>query len=160
MKRAVYAGSFDPITNGHLDILRRGLSVADEIVVAVAINTTKGGGLFDFDERVAMIRAAVGDDPRITVERLDGLLTDFCVERGIGLMLRGLRAVSDFEKELQMANMNRQLAGSVETVFLMTDAPHFYVSSSLVREIALLGGSVDHFVPPVVVRAFAERHGC
>jgi pantetheine-phosphate adenylyltransferase len=157
MKRAVYAGSFDPLTNGHVDIIQRGLSIADELVVVVAVNGAKGGGLFSADERVALIRQAVGDDQRIKVQKLEGLLTDFCLSEGISLMLRGLRAVADFEKELQMANMNRQLTAQVETVFLMTDAPHFYVSSSLVREIAQLGGPIERFVPPCVASALAER---
>jgi pantetheine-phosphate adenylyltransferase len=157
MKRAVYAGSFDPLTNGHLDIIERGLMIADELVVAVAVNTSKSGGLFSFDERVELIRAVVGDDPRVQVLQLDGLLTEFCRRENIQLMLRGLRAVADFEKELQMANMNRQLAGEIETVFLMTDAPHFYVSSSLVREIAHLGGPIDQFVPEKVAAAVRER---
>ncbi len=157
MKRAVYAGSFDPLTNGHLDIIERGLRIADELVVAVAVNTSKSGGLFNFEERVQLIRAVVGDNPRIRVLRLDGLLTEFCLRESVQLMLRGLRAVSDFEKELQMANMNRQLAGGIETVFLMTDAKHFYVSSSLVREIAHLGGPVDQFVPSEVAQAVKER---
>ncbi len=157
MKRAVYAGSFDPLTNGHLDIIQRGLRIADEIVVAVAVNTSKGGGLFSFDERVELIRQATADEPRIQVLKLDGLLTEFCRAQGIHLMLRGLRAVADFEKELQMANMNRQLASELETVFLMTDAPHFYVSSSLVREIAQLGGPIDRFVPMNVAQAMRER---
>ena len=157
MKRAVYAGSFDPMTNGHLDIIQRGLVLADELIVAVAVNTSKSNGLFDFEARVEMIRSVIGDDKRVRVMKLDGLLTDFCKREGIQLMLRGLRAVSDFEKELQMANMNRQLSSAVETVFLMTDAEHFYVSSSLVREIAKLGGPIDQFVPPQIAAAMSER---
>jgi pantetheine-phosphate adenylyltransferase len=157
MKRAVYAGSFDPITNGHLDIMKRGLMVADELVIAVAVNTSKGGGLFTTDERVELIKGAVGDNPRVSVRQLSGLLTHFCRSEGIDLMLRGLRAVSDFEKELQMANMNRQLDAGIETVFLMTDAPHFYVSSSLVREIGMLGGNIDPFVPANVAQAVRAR---
>jgi len=157
MKRAVYAGSFDPLTNGHLDIIERGLMIADELVVAVALNTSKASGLFSFEERVELIRSVVGDNERVRVLKLDGLLTEFCRRESIQLMLRGLRAVSDFEKELQMANMNRQLAGDIETVFLMTDAKHFYVSSSLVREIAQLGGPIDQFVPTEVAQAMKER---
>ena len=157
MKRAVYAGSFDPLTNGHLDIIERGLMIADELIVAVAVNTSKANGLFSFEERVKLIRSVVGDNKRIRVLELDGLLTEFCRRESIQLMLRGLRAVSDFEKELQMANMNRQLAGDIETVFLMTDAKHFYVSSSLVREIAQLGGPIDQFVPTEVAQAMKER---
>ena len=159
MKRAVYAGSFDPLTNGHVDLIERGLAVADELLVAVAVNTTKGSGIFSFAERVALIEEAVGSEPRVRVCQLEGLLTEFCRREGIQLMLRGLRAVSDFEKELQMANMNRQLAPDIETVFLMTDAPHFYVSSSLVREIAGLGGPIDDFVPACVARALREHRG-
>jgi pantetheine-phosphate adenylyltransferase len=149
MKKAVYAGSFDPLTNGHLDIIRRGLAVADELVVAIAYNDEKKGGLLSLNERVRLIKACV--DERVEVTLLDGLLTEFCRSQGISTMLRGLRAVSDFEKELQMANMNRQLAPEIDTIFLMTDADNFYVSSSLVREIASLGGDVSAFVPAPVV---------
>ena len=154
-RRAVYAGSFDPLTNGHLDIIRRGLEVVDELVVAVAVNTSKRG-LFSFDERVALLREALGDAP-VEVVALDGLLIDFCRERQIAFMLRGLRAVSDFDGELQMANMNRKMAPEVDTIFLMTDDANFYVSSSLVREIASLGGEVAQFVPACVERALQVK---
>lgn len=156
-RRAVYAGSFDPLTNGHLDIIRRGLEVVDELVVAVAVNTSKSG-LFSFDERVTLLREALGDAP-VEVVALDGLLIDFCREREIAFMLRGLRAVSDFDGELQMANMNRKMAPEVDTIFLMTDDANFYVSSSLVREIASLGGEVAQFVPGCVERALQVKLG-
>jgi len=154
-RKAVYAGSFDPLTNGHLDIIRRGLEVVDELVVAVAVNSTKKG-LFSFDERVTLLREALGDAP-VEVVALDGLLIDFCRARGVGFMLRGLRAVSDFDGELQMANMNRKMAPEVDTIFLMTDDANFYVSSSLVREIASLGGEVSQFVPACVERALKVK---
>ena len=154
-RKAVYAGSFDPLTNGHLDIIRRGLEVVDELVVAVAVNSSKQG-LFNFDERVALLREALGDAP-VEVVALDGLLIDFCRAREVGFMLRGLRAVSDFDGELQMANMNRKMAPEVDTIFLMTDDANFYVSSSLVREIASLGGEVSQFVPACVERALKVK---
>ena len=154
-RKAVYAGSFDPLTNGHLDIIRRGLEVVDELVVAVAVNSTKKG-LFSFDERVTLLREALGDAP-VEVVALDGLLIDFCRARGVGFMLRGLRAVSDFDGELQMANMNRKMAPEVDTIFLMPDDANFYVSSRLVREIASLGGEVSQFVPACVERALKGK---
>lgn len=156
-RKAVYAGSFDPLTNGHLDIIRRGLEVVDELVVAVAVNTAKTG-VFSYDERVALLREALGDAP-VDVVALDGLLIDFCRRQNIGFMLRGLRAVSDFDGELQMANMNRKMAPEVDTIFLMTDDANFYVSSSLVREIASLGGEVSQFVPDCVERALKTKLG-
>jgi pantetheine-phosphate adenylyltransferase len=154
-RKAVYAGSFDPLTNGHLDIIRRGLEVVDDLVVAVAVNTSKKG-LFSFEERVNLLREALGDAP-VEVVALDGLLIDFCRARNIAFMLRGLRAVSDFDSELQMANMNRKMAPEVDTIFLMTDDANFYVSSSLVREIASLGGEIRQFVPACVERALHAK---
>jgi pantetheine-phosphate adenylyltransferase len=157
---AIYPGSFDPITNGHEDIVRRGLSFVNRIVIAVAYHATQEKrGLFSIDERMAMIREVFHDEPRVEVTAFDGLLVDFARRRGAGLVIRGLRAVSDFEYEFQMALMNRQLHPGLETVFLAPDVRYSYLSASLVREIAALGGSVSEFVAPVVLARLEARFG-
>lgn len=148
---AIYPGSFDPITNGHEDIVRRGLSFVDRIVVAVAHRAThEKRGLFSIEERMALIREVFADEPRIEVTEFQGLLVDFARAQGAHLIIRGLRAVSDFEYEFQMALMNRQLNPRLETVFLAPDVRYSYLSASLVREIASLGGDVGEFVAPAV----------
>jgi pantetheine-phosphate adenylyltransferase len=148
---AIYPGSFDPITNGHEDIVRRGLSFVDRIVVAVAHKAThEKRGLFSIEERVALIREVFADEPRVEVTEFQGLLVDFAAAQGAHLIIRGLRAVSDFEYEFQMALMNRQLNPRLETVFLAPDVRYSYLSASLVREIASLGGAVGEFVAPGV----------
>ncbi len=151
-RSAVYAGSFDPLTNGHVGIIRRGRRIFDRIVVAVATNIAKKP-LFDIDERIAMINAEFGDDDGVIVDTCDGLLVEYAASRGIDAILRGLRGVADFEYELQMASMNRKLNEGIDTVFLMTEGTHYYVSSRLVKEVAMLGGSVEGVVPDQV----AER---
>jgi pantetheine-phosphate adenylyltransferase len=157
---AIYPGSFDPITTGHEDIVRRGLSFVNRIVIAVAYHATQEKrGLFSIDERMAMIREVFHDEPRVEVTAFDGLLVDFARRRGAGLVIRGLRAVSDFEYEFQMALMNRQLHPGLETVFLAPDVRYSYLSASLVREIAALGGSVSEFVAPVVLARLEARFG-
>ena len=144
---ALYPGSFDPLTVGHEDIVRRGLRVADEIVVAVAHTSTHvKKGLFSVDERVELSREVFGDEDRIESVSFSGLLVDFAKERGAHLVIRGLRAVSDFEYELQMAQMNQELWSGIETIFLVPDAQNSFISSSLVREVASLGGDVSSFV--------------
>lgn len=148
-KIAVYPGSFDPITNGHLDIIQRGLEVFDEIIVAVAKNSGKKS-LFSTEERLEMIRRTVGDNPRLHVDTFDGLLVDFVLARGARVILRGLRAVSDFEYEFQIAQMNHTVQEQVETLFMMTSVPYGYLSSSIVKEVASLNGPIDSFVPPAV----------
>jgi pantetheine-phosphate adenylyltransferase len=153
---AVYPGSFDPPTKGHEDLVRRSLSLADEVVVAVAVNAAKQP-LFSVDERLGMLREAVGGDPRISFESFQGLLADFAKRRGAATIVRGLRAVSDFEYEFQMALMNRQLHPSLETVFLVPAVDLTYVSSSLVREVARFGGDVSALVHPGVAAALARR---
>lgn len=148
---AIYPGSFDPITNGHDDIVRRGLKFVDRVIVAVAYHSTHiKRGLFDIDERVEMIRDVFADEPRVEVARFNGLLVDFARETGADLIIRGLRAVSDFEYEFQMALMNRKLHPEIETLFLAPDAKYSFLSASLVREIAMLGGDVSEFVAPPV----------
>lgn len=153
---AVYPGSFDPITYGHLDIIERGLEVFDEIVVAVAQNVEKKG-LFTTLERIALIRAAVNGNPRVRVDTFQGLLVDYVAAQGAKVILRGLRAVSDFEYEFQIAQMNRNLHREVETLFMMTSVPYGYLSSSIVKEVASLHGPVESLVPPPVQQALAEK---
>jgi pantetheine-phosphate adenylyltransferase len=153
---AVYPGSFDPITYGHLDIIERGLEVFDEIVVAVAQNIDKKG-LFTTAERISLIRAAVNDNPRVKADTFEGLLVDYVVAQGARVILRGLRAVSDFEYEFQIAQMNHNLRREVETLFMMTSVPYGYLSSSIVKEVASLHGPVETLVPPPVRKALAEK---
>lgn len=155
---AVYPGSFDPITYGHLDIIERGLEVFDQIVIAVARNSEKKS-LFTTAERIDMIREAAGNNPRVRVDTFDGLLVDYVVSLGARVILRGLRAVSDFEYEFQIAQMNHNLQGEVETLFMMTSVPYGYLSSSIVKEVASLKGPVESLVPPVVKRALEEKYG-
>lgn len=156
MRRALYPGSFDPITSGHVDIVRRALTVFDEVVVAIAVNMRKTP-TFETDERIAMIRECFPDDPRVQVVTFTGLLVDYARACGIRTVVRGLRAVSDFEFEFQMASMNRRLTDEVDFVFLMTSEEHFFVSSSLVREVAFNGGDVSGFVPAPVRRRLDAR---
>jgi pantetheine-phosphate adenylyltransferase len=149
MTIAIYPGSFDPITNGHVSILQSGLRAFDRIIVAVLHNPQKSA-LFSVDERIEMIRDALGSDPRFEVDTFEGLLVDYARKKNANVVLRGLRAVADFEYELQMANMNRHLNDEVETVFIMAKDAYFYVSSNLVKEAARLGGDVSKLVPPGV----------
>jgi len=153
---AVYPGSFDPPTRGHTDLVGRCLALADRVIVAVAKNSTKQP-LFSLEERLAMLRAAIGDNPRISFASFDGLLVEFAKREGATLIVRGLRAVSDFEYEFQMAMMNRHLLPGLETVFLVPPEDATYLSSSLVREIARYGGDVTEFVHPAVALALKER---
>jgi pantetheine-phosphate adenylyltransferase len=154
---AIYPGSFDPPTRGHEDLVRRSLALADRVIVAVAVNVAKQP-LFSVEERLDLLRTAVGDDPRVTFESFDGLLADFARRMGAGMVVRGLRAVSDFEYEFQMALMNRQLHPSLETVFLVPALDLTYLSSSLVREVARFGGDVGALVHPAVAAALARRY--
>ena len=153
---AIYPGSFDPLTRGHEDLVRRSLALADRLIVAVAVNVGKQP-LFSVEERLEMVRAAIGDDPRISLQAFDGLLAEFAKRVGATIIVRGLRAVSDFEYEFQMALMNRQLHPSLETVFLVPAVDLTYLSSSLVREVARFGGDVRPMVHPVVATALARR---
>jgi pantetheine-phosphate adenylyltransferase len=152
--RAIYPGSFDPITKGHLDIIKRALTIFEHVRVAVAHNPDKPSGLFTPDERCEMIRETVADlGDGISVDTFHGLLIDYAHQVDAGTIIRGLRAVADFEYEFQMTLMNRHLADDVETVFLMADKSHFYTSSSLVKEVCAFGGDITPFVPGKV----AER---
>jgi pantetheine-phosphate adenylyltransferase len=157
-RTAIYPGSFDPLTKGHEDLIRRSLSLADRVVVAVAVNPSKQP-LFPVAERLALLQAAVGDDPRVAFQSFDGLLAEFAKQVGASIVVRGLRAVSDFEYEFQMALMNRQLHPSLETVFLVPAVDLTYLSSSLVREVARYGGDVGALVHPAVAAALARRYG-
>ncbi|HET6344312.1 MAG TPA: pantetheine-phosphate adenylyltransferase [Myxococcota bacterium] len=157
MTLALYPGSFDPLTNGHLNLIHRGLKLFDKLVVAVARNVRKQG-LFSVEERMAMIQSAVAvDAARVEVSAFEGLLVDYAHQVQASCILRGLRAVSDFEFEFQLAHMNRRLGSGLETVFMMTGEEHFYVSSQLVREIASFGGTVTGLVPDNVERKLKEK---
>lgn len=153
---AIYAGSFDPITRGHEDLIHRSLEFVDTLVVAVAVNSAKTP-LFSIEERVSLIRASMGDDAHIQVRSFGGLLVDFAREVGASLLIRGLRAVSDFEYEYQMALMNRHLSPKLETVFMVPSLDTTYISASLVREVARFGGDVNDLVHPKVADALRVR---
>ncbi|REF35227.1 pantetheine-phosphate adenylyltransferase [Thermasporomyces composti] len=157
MHRAVCPGSFDPVTNGHLDVIVRAARLFDEITVAVGVNPRKPG-LFTVEERLEMLREVTKDLPEVRVARVDGLLVDFCREHGIQAIVKGLRAVGDFDYELQMAQMNLRLAG-IETVFVPTSPEYSFLSSSLVKEVATYGGDVSGLVPDHVLRRLAARLG-
>ena len=152
---AIFPGSFDPITNGHVDIIRRALRLFDGIVVAVLKNAAKQPH-FTPDERVAIVREVFAGEPGVEVDAFDGLLVDYARRRQAAAIVRGLRAVSDFEYEMQMAHMNRHLSPTVETVFLMPDETNSFLSSRLVKEVFSLGGDVAAFVPPAVHRRLQE----
>jgi pantetheine-phosphate adenylyltransferase len=149
MRSAVCPGSFDPVTNGHLDVFARAAAMADEVVVAVLINHTKAG-LFTIEERIDMLREVVAPFPNIRVDSFHGLLVDYCEANGITAIVKGLRAVSDFDYELQMSQMNYRLAG-VETMFITTNPLYSFLSSSLVKEVAKFGGDVEGLVPDAVL---------
>jgi len=155
MPVAIYPGSFDPLTNGHLSLIQRGLQMFDRVIVAIAVNPKKTP-LFTLEERRELIREAC-PDPRVEVDAFQGLLVEYAKRRQVGVLLRGLRAVSDFEYEFQLANMNRKLAPGIETVFMMTGEDYFYISSQLVREVASLGGDVTGLVPTNVHAKLQEK---
>lgn len=157
LRRAVCPGSFDPITNGHLDIIARASRLYDVVHVVVMINQSKKG-MFTVDERIGLIREVTSEFGNIQVEAYHGLLVDFCKQRDIPAIVKGLRAVSDFDYELQMAQMNNGLSG-VETLFIPTSPTYSFLSSSLVKEVAQWGGDISHLVPPIVLEALHERLG-
>src|SRR5438105_4366650 len=158
IRRAIYPGSFDPVTNGHLDVIDRARKLFDEVIVAVAHNDQKEP-LFTLDERLTFLQGTIGKLKNVEIAPLDGLLVDFAVARKASAVVRGLRAVSDFEVEFQMALMNRKLEAGVETIFLMPKEEYTYLSSRIVKEIARLGGNVRKFVPACVVEGFARKLG-
>src|SRR5215475_8538401 len=154
---AIYAGSFDPITRGHEDLMLRSLEYVDRLIVAVATNSSKQP-VFTVQERIDLIRATVSNEPRILVKSFDGLLVEFAAREGAQLLIRGLRAVSDFEYEYQMALMNRHLSPKLETVFMVPSLETTYISASLVREIARYGGDLTSLVHPAVAEALRKRN--
>ena len=156
-KIAVYPGSFDPITYGHLDIISRGLKIFDEVIIAVAENPTKKA-LFTIEERVDLIQEVLSGNGRAIVDTFGGLLIDYVLERGATVIIRGLRAVSDFEYEFQIAQMNRAISQEVETLFMMTSIPFSYLSSSIVKEVSSLNGPIDGLVPPIVKKALDSKY--
>jgi len=161
MRRAIYPGSFDPVTNGHLDVIQRASRLFDELIVAVAFNDQKQKStLFSTDERIELLRQSCDDIPNARMAKFDGLLVDFAKQHGAGAIVRGLRAISDFEFEFQMALMNRKMEPSLETIFMMPKEEYTYISSRIVKEIARLGGNVESFVPHWVARALANKFPC
>ena len=157
MKRiGIYPGSFDPVTNGHTDLIKRALRIVDELIVAVARTTSKES-LFSISERVGMLKEATSGLPNVSVTILNGLLVDYARKEKAQVIIRGVRAVSDFEYEFQMALMNRKLAKDIETVFMMPDAKYSFLSSSIMKEVVSFGGSLCDLVPPVVEKKLREK---
>ncbi len=156
-RRAVCPGSFDPVTNGHLDVIQRAAALFDEVIVAIGVNKTKSSSrLFTAEERMALLEEACAGLPNVKVRGFEGLLTTFCEDNGISAIVKGLRAVSDYEYELQMAQMNASLA-TVETLFIPTSPEYSFLASSLVKEVAMFGGDVSGLVPPTVLGPLTER---
>ena len=155
MRRCACPGSFDPVTNGHLDVLERACLLFDEVVVAVLVNRSKSG-LFTVAERIELLGEATSHLPNVRVASFHGLLVDFCAEENIPVVVKGLRAVTDFDYELQMAQMNHRLSG-LDTLFVATNPEHSYLSSSLVRDVAMFGGDISELVPPVVLERLADK---
>lgn len=153
---AIYPGSFDPFTNGHLDIVHRGLEIFDTVIIAVARNSEKNS-LFSVDERIDMIARLVENNPRVLVETFEGLLVDYVVSKEARVILRGLRAVTDFEFEFQLAQMNHTVCEQVETLFMMTTPECAYLSSSIVKEVGRLNGDISKFVPPLVLKELKRK---
>jgi len=155
VRRCACPGSFDPVTNGHLDVLERACLLFDEVVVAVLVNRSKKG-LFTVEERIELLGQATAHLPNVRVTSFHGLLVDFCAAEDIPVVVKGLRAVTDFDYELQMAQMNHRLSG-LDTLFVATNPEHSYLSSSLVRDVAMFGGDISELVPPVVLGRLAEK---
>jgi pantetheine-phosphate adenylyltransferase len=157
MRVAIYPGTFDPVTNGHLDILERSVALFDKVIIAVALDNYKNS-LFDINERLDMLHAVTSGMEKVEVDLFKGLLVDYCSKKRATAIIRGLRAVSDFEYEFQMALMNKKLNGKVETVFLMTSSKYSYISSSIIKQAASLGGCIWGLVPDIVANAIAEKY--
>ena len=157
-KIAIYPGSFDPITNGHISILNRALKIFDKLVIAI-LNNTQKAPLFTLEERLSMIREVLKPVENVEVDYFDGLLVDYAVKKGTNVVIRGLRALSDFEYEFQLALMNRKLNRDVQSVFLMTDYKWFYTSSSIIKDAARWGGDISGLVPPLVCRKLRDKFG-
>jgi pantetheine-phosphate adenylyltransferase len=157
-KSAIYPGTFDPLTNGHLSIINRALKIFDKLVVAILTNPQKTT-LFTLDERIYMIKEVLKGKPNIEVESFDGLLIDYVVQKKTNVIIKGLRALSDFEYEFQMAIMNRKLNREIQSVFLMTDYRWFYISSTIIKEAARFGGEINGLVPPLVCKRVKEKYG-
>ena len=155
-KTAVYPGTFDPITNGHMSIIKRGLQIFDNLIIAILYNPNKKP-LFTIEERIDMINEVLADTPNVEVDTFDGLLVDYAVLKGSNVILRGLRALSDFEYEFQLALMNRKLSRDVQSIFLMTDYKWFYTSSTIVKEAVSLGGDINGLVPDIVEQRLKEK---
>ena len=157
-KVVVYPGTFDPITNGHLSILTRALKVFDKLIIAISNNPQKAP-LFTMEERIFMIREVLKDQPNVEIDSFDGLLVDYVVKKKTNVVIRGLRAMSDFEYEFQMALMNRKLNREVQSIFLMTDYKWFYISSTIIKEAASLGGDISGLVPAIVAKMLRKKFG-
>ncbi len=155
-RRAIYPGSFDPVTNGHLDLIKRALSIFDEVIVVIAVNSEKNT-LFSVRERVDFLKRAVRGLKGVKVESLEGLTVDYAVAKKASTLIRGLRATSDFDYEFQMALTNRRLSKKVDTIFLMPSESHFYLSSRLIKEVAVLGGDITHYVPKFVASGIHQK---
>ena len=156
MIRAIYPGSFDPLTFGHMDVVKRGIKIFDKVIVAVAKNPEKSP-LFSLQERVAMIKEFAKGNPKIDVDAFDGLLVDYAAKKGAAVVLRGIRALSDFEYEFQMTLTNRKLNDDIETIFMMPSESYSYLSSRMIKEVAMLGGNIRDFVPEYVAKRLKER---
>lgn len=155
-KIAVYPGSFDPITNGHINLIERALKIFDKLIVAIAVNAAKTP-LFTVEERVEMIKGVTRNNPKVIVDSFEGLLVDYVEAKDINVIIRGLRAMSDFEYEFQMTFMNRKLKRSIETIFMMTGLRWFYVNSRIIKEVAVAGGSIKGLVPDIVCEKLKEK---
>jgi len=157
-KIAIYPGTFDPLTNGHLSIINRALKLFDKLIVAILINPQKAP-LFSLDERIAMLEEILRDKPNVEIDTFNGLLVDYAVKKNSNVIVRGLRALSDFEYEFQLALMNRKLNRDIQSIFLMTDYKWFYISSTIIKEAARYGGGIEGLVPPIVCEKLKEKNG-
>jgi pantetheine-phosphate adenylyltransferase len=157
-KIAIYPGTFDPLTNGHLSIINRALKLFDKLIVAILINPHKEP-LFTLEERIDMLKKILGDKPKVEIDTFNGLLVDYAVKKDSNVIVRGLRALSDFEYEFQLALMNRKLNRDIQSIFLMTDYKWFYISSTIIKEAARYGGDIEGLVPSIVSKKLKEKNG-